>query len=70
MHFVKAAVQEEGKSIYVKSRIYTDECIEKMKSKEDSLNKLFESFKVETLGGLKDFEERLNGIDREILDKD
>ena len=42
MQYVKAAVQEEGKNIYVKSRIYTDECIEKMKAKEDSINKMFE----------------------------
>ena len=64
MQYVKSAVQDEGRNIFIKSRVYTDECIEKLKSKEDAYNKMLEAFKIETNLSLKEFGEKLKETDR------
>ena len=70
MQYVKSAVQDEGRNIFIKSRVYTDECIEKLKSKEDAYNKMLEAFKIETNLSLKEFGDKLKETDRSIVDRD
>ena len=63
LQYVRSAMEEEGRSVLIKSRVYTDEELLKLKSKALANERSIESFKLAFNGDLRDMQATLTAHD-------
>ena len=59
LQYVKSAMSEEGRDIFVRAKVYTDDELKKIKESDQAAGKLFERFSLDMKGHIRDLNEAL-----------